>query len=55
VLSERRAESVKQYLSGQGVEVKRLETQGLGNANPVSPNDTREGRARNRRVEMIAR
>ena len=54
-LSKRRAESVKQYLSGHGVDVKRLETKGLGNANPVSPNDTREGRALNRRVELIPR
>lgn len=54
-LSKRRAESVEQYLSGQGVDVKRIETKGLGIANPVAPNDTREGRARNRRVELIPR
>lgn len=54
-LSERRAGSVKQYLSGTGVDGNRLETEGLGESSPVAPNDTDEGRARNRRVELIPR
>ncbi|UCE87257.1 MAG: OmpA family protein [Deltaproteobacteria bacterium] len=51
-LSERRAESVKRYFIGTGVEERRLSAQGFGESDPVAPNDTRDGRARNRRVEL---
>src|SRR5690606_14139553 len=51
-LSERRAQSVAEYLSSRGVAASRLETVGRGTAEPVASNDTREGRAQNRRVEL---
>jgi len=49
-LSERRAQSVKAFLVGEGVEADRLSTQGYGESDPVDSNDTAEGRANNRRV-----
>lgn len=51
-LSERRARSVESYLQGAGVADDRLDAVGYGESRPVAPNDTREGRARNRRVEL---
>jgi outer membrane protein OmpA-like peptidoglycan-associated protein len=52
-LSLRRAESVKTYLASKGVAKDRIETKGLGPDNPVVSNDTKEGRAQNRRIEFI--
>ena len=52
-ISQRRAESVKNYLVGMGIESSRLATQGFGPENPIAPNDTREGRAQNRRIEFF--
>ena len=52
-LSERRAESVKDYLVGKGVKAHRLSSKGYGEMRPVASNDTEEGRAENRRVEMV--
>jgi outer membrane protein OmpA-like peptidoglycan-associated protein len=52
LLSERRAGSVADYLASQGVARARLATQGLGETQPVASNDTAEGRAQNRRVEI---
>jgi OOP family OmpA-OmpF porin len=52
-LSERRANSVKDYLTSQGVTATRLSARGYGEAQPVASNDTKEGRAENRRVELI--
>lgn len=49
-LSERRANSVKAFLVGEGVAAARLTTKGYGEAEPVGPNDTDAGRANNRRV-----
>ena len=49
-LSQRRAESVKQYLIGKGVNGSTLTARGYGKANPVASNGTAEGRAQNRRV-----
>jgi len=49
-LSERRADSVKSYVVGQGVEISRLSTKGFGESQPVADNGTAEGRAQNRRV-----
>ena len=51
-LSERRANSVKNYLESKGVSSSILKAVGFGLALPVTTNDTAEGRARNRRVEM---
>lgn len=51
-LSEDRARSVGNYLSMRGVSAARLRTMGFGETQPVATNDTEEGRARNRRVEI---
>ena len=51
-LSRERAESVKRILVGFGIAADRLETVGLGEADPIASNDTPEGRALNRRVEL---
>jgi OmpA-OmpF porin, OOP family len=51
-LSERRAQSVLDYLAGQGVGAERLTAVGYGEAQPIDSNDTDEGRERNRRVEL---
>lgn len=51
-LSERRANSVKEYLASQGVPGDRIYTEGKGKLEPVADNSTREGRAQNRRVEI---
>ena len=54
VLSERRAASVLQYLvSKGGLSERRLSASGYGSSKPVATNKTPEGRARNRRVELI--
>lgn len=52
-LSDRRAATVKDYLVSEGVASSRLTTQGFGKADPVATNDTEEGRAQNRRVELV--
>ena len=51
-LSKARAEAVKARLMGQGVDGSRIGTAGLGSANPVGSNDTPDGRAQNRRIEV---
>jgi len=51
-LSERRANSVKEYLVSKGVPADRIYTEGKGELEPVATNATREGRAQNRRVEI---
>ncbi len=51
-LSNRRADAVRNYLKNNGISVKRLKTVGHGLENPVAPNETPEGRAKNRRVTM---
>ncbi|MER1939603.1 MULTISPECIES: outer membrane protein OmpA [unclassified Castellaniella] len=51
-LSERRANSVKQYLISKGVAADRIYAEGKGEMQPVASNKTREGRAQNRRVEI---
>jgi len=51
-LSERRAKAVEDFLISKGVSADRLETEGYGPSSPIAPNDTREGRAMNRRVEL---
>jgi hypothetical protein len=51
-LSERRAEAVRDYLVTQGIPAAQLNAVGFGEANPIATNETREGRALNRRVEL---
>lgn len=51
-LSQRRAESVDNYLHSKGVATGRFIPHGFGEANPVASNDTEEGRALNRRIEL---
>ncbi|CAN7297340.1 OmpA family protein [Pseudomonas sp. GL-B-26] len=51
-LSERRASSVAAYLLSQGVAPNKLTSEGKGQSQPVADNETEEGRAKNRRVEL---
>lgn len=51
-LSDRRARSTASYLISQGVEATRLRTMGLGETEPVAPNDSDAGMQKNRRVEV---
>ncbi len=53
-LSLRRATAVKQYLVKEGVPDSRLSVRGFGKTQPVASNDTEDGRAQNRRVELKA-
>lgn len=52
-LSQRRANSVKAFLVGQGVHAARLTTAGLGEGSPIADNGSDAGRQQNRRVEVI--
>jgi outer membrane protein OmpA-like peptidoglycan-associated protein len=52
-LSQQRAESVKDYLMTRGVPSKQVTTKGFGASHPIATNTTAEGRAENRRVEII--
>ena len=51
-LSQQRAQTVAQYLGGHGVVNERLAAVGYGESHPVASNNTAEGKARNRRVEI---
>lgn len=51
-LSQRRAEAVRQYLTGKGISADRLVAKGYGETQPVADNKTAEGRRTNRRVEL---
>jgi chemotaxis protein MotB len=51
-LSSRRADVVVEYLVNQGVNQNLISAQGFGESNPVASNDTPEGRAQNRRIEV---
>ena len=54
-LSERRASAARDYMVGRGIAPQRLSPRGFGENQPIAPNDTREGRAQNRRVELKQR
>jgi outer membrane protein OmpA-like peptidoglycan-associated protein len=51
-LSQKRAEAVKRYLVKKGINPKRIKAQGYGDTQPIATNDTPEGRAKNRRIEV---
>jgi OOP family OmpA-OmpF porin len=51
-LSEKRAKSVYSYILTKGIDPKRLTWVGYGSTKPITPNDTEEGRQRNRRIEF---
>jgi len=51
-LSEDRAEAVRAYVAGKGVDTARMSAEGKGEAEPIADNATAEGRAANRRVEI---
>ena len=51
-LSRRRAEAVRGYLVDHGIAPSRIRAEGFGKSRPVASNDTAEGRAQNRRVEL---
>ena len=53
MLSERRADSVKRYLVGRGVQSERLSSSGRGENAPVADNESSAGRQQNRRVEVV--
>jgi outer membrane protein OmpA-like peptidoglycan-associated protein len=53
VLSQARAEAVVRWLAAHGVEPARLQAVGMGQTKPLAPNDSEDGRARNRRVELV--
>jgi chemotaxis protein MotB len=52
VLSQKRADNVMQFMISQGVNPSMVSAQGFGDADPVASNDTPQGRAQNRRVEL---
>jgi outer membrane protein OmpA-like peptidoglycan-associated protein len=52
-LSQARAESVRQQLASNGIPSDKIRAQGLGSSRPVADNNTAEGRANNRRVEIV--
>lgn len=52
-LSERRAESVKNHLVSKGISAGGISIEGYGQSEPVAPNNTTEGRQKNRRVEIV--
>jgi outer membrane protein OmpA-like peptidoglycan-associated protein len=52
-LSERRAQSIKDYLVSRGIDEKRIVARGNGASRPLASNKTAEGRARNRRTDVL--
>jgi OOP family OmpA-OmpF porin len=54
-LSERRAQATADYLIERGIPAARISTKGMGESQPVADNSTKEGRAKNRRVEILTK
>jgi outer membrane protein OmpA-like peptidoglycan-associated protein len=54
-LSQERASAVRSYLVSRGVDENRIRAEGRGEAEPIASNDDPEGRANNRRVELVVR
>jgi len=52
-LSERRAKAVRDYMVSEGIDASRITTRGFGKSKPIASNSTKEGRAENRRVEIL--
>ncbi|EPG0531548.1 TPA: outer membrane beta-barrel protein [Vibrio harveyi] len=52
-LTEKRAQAVADHFQAEGIAVDRMTVKGMGEANPVASNETREGREQNRRVEVV--
>jgi len=52
VLSQKRADNVMQFMISRGVNPSLVSAQGLGETDPMASNNTPEGRAKNRRVEL---
>jgi chemotaxis protein MotB len=52
MLSQKRADNVMQFIIAQGVKPSLVSARGFGEADPVASNDTPQGRAQNRRVEL---
>ena len=52
-LSSKRAQSIKDYLVGKGIDEWRITTTGLGYTQPIADNESPEGRALNRRAEIV--
>ena len=52
-LSSRRADNIVAYLTSQGVNPNVISAKGFGDTHPVAPNDTPQGRAQNRRIEIV--
>lgn len=53
ILSEARGKMVAEFLVTQGIDPKIITVNGMGDADPIAPNETEEGRSKNRRVEFI--
>jgi hypothetical protein len=53
ILSEARAKIVADYLMTQGVQANKITVNGMGDVDPVAPNESEEGRSKNRRIEFI--
>ena len=51
-LSSKRADAVVRYLTSKGIDPNIISSKGRGDTHPVAPNETREGRAQNRRIEV---
>jgi len=53
MVSQKRAESVKDYLVSEGIDASRIKAIGMGESNPIATNATEQGRAQNRRVDIM--
>lgn len=52
-LSQQRADNVMKFLVDQGIDASRLTAKGLGMTMPIADNSTKEGRQKNRRVDLV--